>query len=501
MTSPRVAILGAGAAGLCVAIKLIEAGVDDVTILEKSDGVGGTWRANTYPGAACDVPSHLYSFSFAPKRDWTRKFAEQPEILRYFEDVCDRYDLRRRIRFHTEVTSARFDDEAGTWTLESVTTDDGERGPVASETFDVVVSGLGQLNRPYVPDIAGLDGFDGPVFHSAAWDHDVDLTGKRVAVVGNGASALQFIPHVARVAEHVTIFQRSANWILPKPDRAFSERERWVFRHVPGAERLFRWRVYWRLEMNFLLMRRSSRLGRLATKAIAKQLRKMVSDRLPEAALVPDYPLGCKRILISNDYYQTLLRPDVDVELSHIARVEPDAVVTEDGVRHEVDAILLGTGFRSTEFLAPMVVHGRGGVDLNDRWAGGATAHLGVAVSGFPNFFMLYGPNTNLGHNSIIFMIEAQSRYIAKVVKELATDRLAWVDVRSDVMDRYNTELQREADGTVWVADCDNWYKNDQGVVTNNWPAFTVSYWNRMRHYRPYEFVRHARTAPVGADA
>ena len=482
-------VLGAGAAGLCVAIQLIDAGVTDVTILEKSDGVGGTWRANTYPGAACDVPSHLYSFSFAPKKDWTRKFAEQPEILAYFEDVADRYDLRRRIRFHSEVTAARFDEDAGEWHVELA---DGT-GLVA----DVLISGLGQLNRPYVPDLAGLDTFvgdsDRAVFHSARWDHDVDLAGRNVGIVGNGASAVQFLPRVAAQAGHVTLFQRSANWILPKPDREFSERERRIFRSVPFAERLYRWNIYWRLEKNFFFMRRGSRLGKLIERMASKELRKLVSDDLPAAALIPDSPPGCKRILISNDYYPALLRPNVDVELSHIDHVEPGAVVTVDGTRHDADVLIFGTGFTSTDFLAPLRITGRGGVDLNDVWATGAKAHLGVAVSGFPNFFMLYGPNTNLGHNSIIFMIEAQSRYITKAVTELRDDDLAWLDVRSDVMDRYNTQVQHQADDTVWVADCHSWYKNEHGVVTNNWPAFTVSYWNRMRHFRPYEFIRRAR--------
>jgi len=488
-TSPRVIVLGAGAAGLCVSIKLIEAGVTDVTILEKSDGVGGTWRANTYPGAACDVPSHLYSYSFAPKKDWTRKFAEQPEILDYFEGIADRYDLRRRIRFGCEATAARFDDEAGEWHVSSA---DG-----STLVADVLISGLGQLNRPFTPAIDGLDTFvdgtDRAVFHSARWDHEVPLAGRRIGVIGNGASAVQFVPPVAAEAGAVTIFQRSANWILPKPDREFSPAERRIFRTVPFAERLFRWNIYWRLEKNFFFMRRGSALGRLIERMVGKELRKIVSDDLPAEALIPDYPPGCKRILISNDYYTTLLRPDVDVELSHIDHVEPGVVVTEDGERHELDVLIFGTGFKSTEFLAPLQVTGRDGADLNEAWATGARAHLGVAVAGFPNFFMLYGPNTNLGHNSIIFMIEAQSRYITRAVRELRDGGLAWLDVRGDVMDLYNTQLQREADGTVWVADCDSWYKNEHGVVTNNWPAFTVSYWKRMRDFRTHEFARRAR--------
>lgn len=483
---------------MCAAIELAARGIDDVAIYERSDGVGGTWRANTYPGAACDVPSHLYSFSFFSKRDWSRKFAPQPEILGYFEDVADHYGLRPKLRLRCEVTDATFDDETGQWRL-VVVDRSGAEEHTRTETVDVLIAALGQLNRPFVPDIDGLGDFDGPVVHSAEWDHDVDLTGRRVGVVGNGASALQFIPPVARTAAHTTIFQRSANWIIPKPDRPFRRWELAAFR-IPGIQRLYRWRIYWRLEVNFLLMRRSSRAGKFLARLLAGQLRKLVSDDLPEAALVPDYPVGCKRILISDDYYATLLRPDVSVELDRIARVEPGSVVTEGGHRHEVDVLLLGTGFRTTEFLAPMRVRGRGGRDLNDEWAKGAHAHLGVAVSGFPNFFMLYGPNTNLGHNSIIFMIEAQSRYVARAIRYLHDAGLRWMDVRPDVMDRYNTTVQRQADQTVWVADCHSWYKNEHGLVTNNWPDFTVNYWRRMRRFRPHEWVRRRRTdAPAPA--
>lgn len=482
--NPRVAILGAGAGGICSAIKLIEAGIDDVTIFEKSDGVGGTWRANTYPGAACDVPSHLYSFSFASKKDWTRKFAFQPEILEYFEDVADRYGLRPHMRFNTEVTAAAFDESTGEWTL---TLADGE-------TFvaDVVISALGQLNRPYIPDIDGAESFEGDMFHSAAWRHDVDLTGRNVAVIGNGASALQFIPRVAEVAEKLTVFQRSANWVLEKNDEVYPAWRRRMFERVPGAQRAHRWHIYWRLEANFWLIRAPRRVSEALQGLIVKQL-EPITRKLPREAVIPDYPIGCKRILISGDYYQALMRDNVAVELSHIDHIEPGAIVTEDGVRHEVDTIIWGTGFRSTEFLAPMKVTGRDGQDLNEVWAKGAQAYLGVAVAGFPNLFMLYGPNTNLGHNSIIFMIEQQTRYIVNLITELRDNELAWVDVRKQAMDLYNTQIQHKADGTVWVASCDSWYKNEHGVVTNNWPAFTVLYWKRMRQLRRGDHLWHSR--------
>lgn len=468
-----VVIIGAGAGGLCMAIRLQDAGCTDITILEKSDGVGGTWRDNHYPGAACDVPSHLYSYSFARRSTWSRKFARQPEILDYFEEIADRYHLRHRIRFGVEVASAIFDADDNTWTLTD--TDGG------THRADVVVSALGQLNQPAVPDIEGLDSFEGALMHSARWDDDHSFEGERVAVIGNGASAIQFVPHVAEQSEHLTIFQRSANWILPKPDRRFRRWERTVFARVPFAERCYRWWIYWRLEINFLLMRRSSRLGSFVQRKITEELDKIHLDGVPREALVPEYRPGCKRILISNDYYPTLGRPDVEVVLDHIASIEPDAVVDVSGTRHPTDTIVLGTGFRSTEFLTPMTVRGLGGRDLDDEWANGAEAHLGIAVAGFPNFFILYGPNTNLGHNSIIFMIEAQTRRVVALLERMLAAGAAAIDVSEHAMSEYNAALQRDAGETVWVTDCDSWYKDDAGRLTNNWPDFSVRYWSRMR--------------------
>ncbi len=473
--SPRVAILGAGAGGLCMAIRLRQAGIDTFTIYEKSDGVGGTWRDNTYPGAACDVPSHLYSFSFASKNDWTRKFAEQPEILAYFESLVDRYDLGPHLRFGTEVTEAHYDDGAGTWTLQTT-------GDEPTVTADVVVSGLGQLNRPYIPPIPGLDSFGGTVFHSARWDHDHDLRGERVGVVGIGASAIQFVPRVAQVARHTVLFQRSSNYVAPKADRPFRPWERWALAHVPGLQRAYRESIYWRLEARFAVMRKRSRLGGFMEQQFRKQLRPLVSERLPEEAVLPDYPPGCKRILIANDWYPTLLRPDVDVVTSGVERVTEDAIVTADGTEHPVDTIIFGTGFRTTEFLSPLKVTGRGGRDLNEVWADGARAYLGLSVPGFPNLFMLYGPNTNLGHNSILFMIEQQVGYALRLVEEKVLRGLRSVDVRPAAADRFDAEVQAAAADTVWAEDCHSWYKTDAGRITNNWTAHTTEYRRRLSH-------------------
>lgn len=485
-----------------MAIRLLERGITSFTIYEKSGGVGGTWRDNSYPGAACDVPSHLYSFSFAPKTDWTRKFAEQPEILSYFESLVDRFDLGPHLRFHTAVTAATWDDDQALWHLKAqsaheLVADSPARtgnpatrttwaraatGEVAEFDAEIVVSGLGQLNRPNIPDIPGLESFEGTMFHSARWDHDHDLRGERVAVVGIGASAIQFVPQVAQEARQLTLFQRSVNYVAPKPDRAFRSWEHWLLEHVPPLQRLYRESIYWRFEARFMLMRRGSRMGAMLQKKFADQLAPMVQPGLPREALIPEYTPGCRRILIANDWYPTLLRPNTSVVTDSIERVTPKGLVTSTGAEIDVDTIIFGTGFHATEFLSPLHIHGRDGVDLNEVWKEGARALLGVAVAGFPNLFILYGPNTNLGHNSILFMIEQQVGYILQLIDDLMAPGVRSVEVTDEAMARFDDEILAATAKTVWAEDCASWYKNDAGRVTNNWPDFTVRYRRRMRH-------------------
>lgn len=499
-SSPRIAIIGAGAAGLCMAIRLRDAGIDSFTIYEKSDGVGGTWRDNTYPDAACDVPSHLYSFSFASKRDWTRKFAYQPEILGYFEELVDRFDLARHMRFGVEVTEAHYDDGDGTWTLRTA---EGEGSTDGTVVADVVVSGLGQLNRPHIPHIPGLEEFregGGTVFHSARWDHGHDLSGERVGVVGIGASAIQFVPPVVAAAQHTTLFQRSANYVGPRRDRPFRRWEQWAFTRVPGIQRLYRDSIYWRFEVRFNVMRSGSRLGRWMQQQFRRQLAPMVSPRLPEDALVPDYPIGCKRILISDNWYPTLLRPDVDVVTAGIGHIEDGAVVTVDGDRHPVDTLVFGTGFRTTEFLSPLKITGRGGLDLNEVWADGARAFLGLAVPGFPNLFLLYGPNTNLGHNSILFMIEQQVGYTLRLIEEKALLRLRAVEVTSSAASRFDEEVQEAASRTVWAQGCHSWYKTAEGRITNNWTDHTTAYRRMLSFPDPGDWLLERSEPPEPAE-
>lgn len=477
-----------------MAIQLLEHGVDSFTIYEKSDGVGGTWRDNTYPGAACDVPSHLYSLSFAPKKDWTRKFPEQPEILSYFESLVPRFGLGPHIRTGVEVTSLDWDDDRRSWrgSLRSTGSrahGDERPGPV-DETFeaDVVVSGLGQLNQPHVPDIPGLGDFEGTVFHSARWNHDHDLRAERVAVIGIGASAIQFVPRVAQVARSMTLFQRSVNYVVPKPDRAFRAWERWLLRNVPGLERLYRESIYWRFEARFGLMRKGSRVGALVRRKFAERVSAIESERLPRDSIVPDYSPGCRRLLIANDWYPTLLKESVDVVTAGVERITAGGVVAE-GVEHPADTIIFGTGFRSTEFLSPVRIRGRGGAALSDVWKDGAKALLGVSVPEFPNLFMLYGPNTNLGHNSILFMVEQQVGYIMEIIGAMVLDGVRTAEVTGSAMDRFEREIGEATARTVWDEECSSWYKNEAGRITNNWPDYTVRYRQRMRRVDPADWV------------
>lgn len=472
---PRVAILGAGFGGLGMAIRLKQAGYRNIVIYERAAKLGGTWRDNTYPGSACDVPSHLYCYSFAPKRDWTHKFAPHDEILRYIEDTADRFDVRRHIRFNTEITEAAWDDTESVWRLRSAPAH-GTTEPGDEFEADVLVVACGQLHRPYIPDIEGKDTFAGTSFHSARWDHGANLDGKKVAVVGNGASVVQFLPPVAKQASHVTMFQRSPNYVGPKNDLAYSDRQLWAFRHVPGLAAAKRALIWMQLESRFTLMRRNSAIGRFFKKSFAAKVSQLADDDLAASDLVPTYQPGCKRILISDEWYQTLKRPNVTVTSSAIVRIEPDAVVTGDGKRHAADVLIWGTGFQTTDFLTPMVVTGRDGVRLDETWAGGAYAHLGLAVSGFPNMFMLYGPNTNLGHNSIVFMMEQQTAYVLELLAEAGRRTADVVEVRDQAMDEYNARLQADLAKSVWADDCDSWYKTDSGLITNNWSSTTSRY-------------------------
>ncbi|HEY8516428.1 MAG TPA: NAD(P)/FAD-dependent oxidoreductase [Candidatus Binatia bacterium] len=485
--TPRIAIIGSGFSGLCLGIQLKQAGIDSFTIYEKSNRLGGTWRDNTYPGACCDVPAFAYCFSFEQKTDWSRKWAPHDEILAYMEHCATKYDVKRHIRFETEIADASFDESRGVWKLR---TKSGE----AIEA-EVLVSGVGQLNRPYIPDIPGLDRFRGEKFHSARWNHAYDLTGKRVGVIGNAASAIQFIPQIAPKVEHLTIFQRSANWMLPRGDRPYTEREKWIFENVPFAAKLYRWWIWALLELRFPLFIGNTFFANATRKVALKNIEDNIRDPELRKKLVPDYPIGGKRILVSDDYYPTLNRQNVELVTSGIDHVEEDGVVTVDGRKHPLDVLILATGFLSTDFLAPMQIEGLKGRSLEAEWKDGARAYRGITHAGFPNFFMMYGPNTNLGHNSIIFMIECQTNYIVQAIKQLMERDLAWLDLDERAMEEYNRNIQAELERTVWAATPRSWYKTAAGRITNNWSGSTIRYWWTTRRFDAEKYHAKARAA------
>ncbi|ABI77646.1 putative 4-hydroxyacetophenone monooxygenase [Hyphomonas neptunium ATCC 15444] len=471
----RIAILGAGMSGLGAAAKLKEAGYSVIDIFEKSGGVGGTWRDNTYPGCGCDVPSHLYSYSFELNPDWDYKWSLQPQILKYFEDFADKYDVRRHCRFNTEITECRWDDAANSWTL----TDRAGK----TYTADVLISGLGQLNIPHTPNFPGLDTFKGGAFHSARWDHSVGLKGKTVAVIGNGPSAVQFVPEIQKVVGKMLSFQRSPAWCRPRGQRAYDAKAKKYFAGADWRINWYRWRIRAFADFGFGAFLQKSPLGLADSmkKMCQKHLEDQVQDPVLREKLTPDFEPGCKRILISDDYYPALAKPNVDVLRQGIKAVTPDGVIGEDGQEYKCDAIIWATGFQSTEFLTPMQVYGRNGLSLNQAWKDGAEAFKGMAVSGFPNLFLLYGPNTNLGHNSIILMVEHQIHYMIQCIDKIAEKGVAAIDVTPSAMTAYNVRVQSEIAKTVWASDCHSWYKNEAGKVTNNWYGKTTDYKKETR--------------------
>ncbi len=470
----RVVIIGAGFGGLGMAMALRAAGIRDFLVLDGADDLGGTWRDNTYPGAACDVPSQLYSYSFRPQR-WTRKFPSQPETLEYLRTVAHERGLGSHLRFKARVASAEFDQSRATW---RVRLEDGEVVEARA-----LVSAVGQLNRPAWPDIAGRAEFGGPSWHSARWDHSVDLAGKRVAVIGTGASAIQFVPEVAKVAAQVDVYQRSAPYILPKPDRPYRDAEHNVYAKFPLVRKADRLRTFLYGELltsGFVL---SQKLLAAPMQMWRRQLDAQVTDPALRAKCVPDYVMGCKRVLFSNDWYPTLARPDVDLVTDKIERISADGVVTADGTARAADVIVYGTGFQTLDFLAPMAITGVGGKDLREVWRGGAQAYLGISVTGFPNFFMLYGPNTNLGGNSIIYMLEGQIGYALRGIQALDAEGLEWLDVRPEVQRQFNAWVERASRKSVWESGCASWYTTDSGRNTNNWPDHTFLYRYRVRQF------------------
>lgn len=488
-TTVQVAVVGAGLAGLCAAIRLEQAGVCSFTVLEKAADVGGVWRDNSYPGAGCDIPSCLYSYSFARDEPWTRTYAGQPDILGYIRRCARRYGVRSRIRFGAEVTHARFDETAGLWRLRTASG--------ARYAARVLVTATGQLGRPRVPDLPGAEEFAGTAFHSARWDHGHDLAGRSVAVIGNGCSAVQFIPRIAPEVERLTVFQRSPKWIIPKMDRGYGPLARWAFDRIPGVGAAQRAAWFAMAETIAYSPVRHGIIGRGLAAQARLHLRRQVPDPELRARLRPDFPFGCNRMILSNDYYPALTRPHVSLVADPVERLTRDGLLTTDGRTHRADTLIYATGFHSTGFLAPIEVAGPGG-QLHDVWRDGASAYLGITVPGFPNLFMLYGPNTSSANNSVIYMLESQVRYLLACL-EVIGDRPHSMEVTPQALADHQRALDADLAATVWQHECSSWYKTPSGRVTNLWPRRAYRYRRATRrpdltHYRLRE---HREAAPA----
>ncbi|MFC3454138.1 flavin-containing monooxygenase [Amycolatopsis speibonae] len=478
-TETGVVIVGTGFSGLGMAIQLRKEGREDFVILEKADDVGGTWRDNTYPGCACDIPSHMYSFSFEQNPGWSRAYSPQPEIWRYMRDVAAKYDLHRFIRFGQEMTSARWDADENRWHVASK----------SGEEFvaPALVAGVGALHLPQIPKLPGIERFKGRAFHSARWEHDYDLTGERVAVVGTGASAIQFVPRIAPDVAELTLFQRTPPWIMPKPDREMPQALQKTFSSIPLLQRAFRNVLYWGLEARAIGFNGQPWVMKIGQRIARRNIFKGVKDPELRRKLTPDYTMGCKRVLVSNDYYPALARDNVDVVTEGVKEVREHSVVDGAGVEHEVDAIIYGTGFHVTDAFDDLEIIGRDGRNLGKEWAAeGMRTYQGITVSGFPNLFFLLGPNTGLGHNSVVFMIEAQISYVAQALR-LARGKA--LDPRPEAQERFNGEIQRKLAKGIWTqGGCKSWYLDAKGVNRTIWPGFTWRYWLDTRKVRREDY-------------
>jgi cation diffusion facilitator CzcD-associated flavoprotein CzcO len=477
-----VLIVGAGFSGLCMGIKLLEAGMKSFLIIEKSADIGGTWWDNRYPGCACDIPSHLYSFSFAPSTEWTRMYPGQPEIHAYLKRCVEKYGLAPYLRLNTCFQEAVWDESAGVW---NATGGDGMHIRAR-----VLVSGMGALHVPHYPEITGLDRFKGPAFHSSNWNQSVDLAGKNVAVIGTGASAIQFVPQIAPQVGKLHLFQRTPAWIVPRLDFAFNEKWKRRFRNIPLTRWALRQYIFWRQEIRVLGFLGNQTFRKKVEDISHRHLLRRIKDPKLRAALTPNYQLGCKRVLVSDDFYPALNRSNVELVTEQIAEVREHSIVTRVGVERPVDVLIYGTGFRASEPLIGCRVVGRGGIEIHDAWKERMSAYLGITVTGFPNFFMLLGPNTGLGHNSVVLMIEAQVRYAMKCLKLMKRRNHRVIEVRPESQQRFVEEIYRRMARTVWQSGgCHSWYQDQRtGEITTLWPSSVVAYLRRTRSVSPSDY-------------
>jgi cation diffusion facilitator CzcD-associated flavoprotein CzcO len=486
-------IVGSGFSGLAMAVALLRSGREDFLILERGDDVGGTWRDNSYPGCACDVPSHLYSLSFAPNARWTSTFSPQAEIQSYLQRVALDHHVLPHVRLNCELDSAHWDDHEQLWQLQ---TNQG------SLTTRVLITAAGALSEPAIPDLPGLDQFEGSVFHSATWDHDHDLTGERVAVIGTGASAIQFVPQIQPRVSKLHLFQRTPPWVMPRPDRPLTRFERIVYRRLPAAQRAMREGIYWARELFAIPMLRVA-LSPVIAVAARRHLRHQVPDPELRQKVTPSYAPGCKRILVSNDYLPSLGKPNVEVVTDGIGEIRPHSIVAADGTERPVDTIILGTGFRVTDPPIAERVHGRDGRSLAEHWDGSLSAHRGTTVAGFPNLFFLLGPNTGVGHTSVVVMAEAQVGYTMRALEYMDANRIRMIEPRREAQSAWNAEVQRRMHGTVWTAGgCKSWYLDSKGLNTTLWPDFTFRFRHALSRFDPGEH-RSGRPAdaPYTVDA
>ena len=463
-----VAIVGSGFSGLGMAIQLKREGRDDFVVLERADAVGGTWWANTYPGCACDVPSHLYSFSFAPNPEWTETYSRQPEIRDYLIQCSRKFGVHPHIRFGNELTDAHWDADAQRWQIETTG---------GSYDARVLVLAAGALFEPKIPDFAGIDSFQGEKWHSARWNHDYDLNGKRVVSVGTGASAIQLVPAIQPEVDQLYVVQRTPPWVFPHTGRETTRFERRLYKRFPALQKLVRGLVYAQRETFVLGFVKNPKIMKIAEKIARAHMRKELGERQDLVDKVtPDYTIGCKRILPSNKWYGALAQDNVELVTSPIKEIKPNGFVTEDGADHEVDALIFSTGFQVTEMPSSNLVRDADGRTLREAWDGSPQAHKGTTIHGFPNLFLMLGPNTGLGHSSMVYMVESQINYVLAALREMDERGAAAVDVRPDAEERYNEDLHQKLEGTVWNTGCASWYVDVHGRNVTLWPDWTFRF-------------------------
>ena len=485
----RIAIVGTGFSGIGMAIRLKQEGEHDFVLLERAGEIGGTWRDNTYPGCRCDVPSHLYSFSFAPNPNWSSTFSPQREILDYLKDIANRHGVLSHVSFETELEAAEWDDEERLWRIET---------SKEAMTAEILIAAQGPLSDPSVPAVPGIESFEGTTFHSAQWDHDHQLEGERVAVIGTGASAIQFVPEIQPRVAKLHVFQRTAPWVIPHRNRPMKRWERAIYRLFPPAQLAMRAGIYWARE-SFVLQFRHRAIGKLLERIPMMHMQKQIKDPELRRRLTPDYSIGCKRILPTNEWYPALAKPNVEVITGGLTEVRPHSVVAEDGSEREVDTIIFGTGFHVTDVPIADRVTGREGRTLTETWNGSMQAYKGTTVAGYPNLFFLVGPNTGLGHTSIVFIIESQIAYVLDALRTMRRRGARTLEVREEAQSAYNAELDRMTEGTVWVSGgCTSYYIDRNGHNSALWPTYTWPFRRRTREFDVAAYMLDARVSANG---